>query len=372
MPKNFLFKQRLEYKTEKRPKFIEEEEIESSPEPPQTLHSKRIVISGVMRSINRDALEQVITEKGGKVAGSVSKKTDILIVGDYLEDNRPVEQGRKYKNAQQYGVLILNELQFQEFIQKMTNDPNFKLGDGTAGKIVGPNCELISQNADHEDENNMTKDTVSNEELEAVIQSENQVEAFLSKKDKNQNNRNNKFKNPSQEITKKLNSDPRDWMTKYAPKTSKEIIGNMSKVMDLKKWLNDWDDVIINGNKKKIKPQKGQGWNNVPRINSSACLIGGPPGIGKTTSAHIICKELGYKVLSINASDKRSKKVIDDLLITPSTNTNIQYFQKLHHDENEKDKTVIIMDEVDGVNANDRGGIKSLIDVIKKTRTPIL
>lgn len=35
-------------------------------------------------------------------------------------------------------------------------------------------------------------------------------------------------------------------------------------------------------------------------------------------------------------------------------------------------KSVIIMDEVDGVGAGDRGGIKALIDIIKSTKTPII
>lgn len=35
-------------------------------------------------------------------------------------------------------------------------------------------------------------------------------------------------------------------------------------------------------------------------------------------------------------------------------------------------KSVIIMDEVDGVGAGDRGGIKALIDIIKVTKTPII
>jgi len=38
----------------------------------------------------------------------------------------------------------------------------------------------------------------------------------------------------------------------------------------------------------------------------------------------------------------------------------------------ESKKSVIIMDEVDGVGAGDRGGIGALIQVIKQTRTPII
>lgn len=42
-----------------------------------------------------------------------------------------------------------------------------------------------------------------------------------------------------------------------------------------------------------------------------AVLVSGPPGIGKTTSAHLMAKEAGYNPLELNASDARSKKLIE-------------------------------------------------------------
>lgn len=43
-----------------------------------------------------------------------------------------------------------------------------------------------------------------------------------------------------------------------------------------------------------------------------AVLISGLPGIGKTTSAHLMAKEAGYIPLELNASDTRSKKLIEN------------------------------------------------------------
>jgi replication factor C subunit 1 len=42
-----------------------------------------------------------------------------------------------------------------------------------------------------------------------------------------------------------------------------------------------------------------------------AVLISGPPGIGKTTSAHLMAKAAGYNPIELNASDSRSKKLIE-------------------------------------------------------------
>lgn len=42
-----------------------------------------------------------------------------------------------------------------------------------------------------------------------------------------------------------------------------------------------------------------------------AILLSGPPGIGKTTSAHLMAKMKGYSPIEMNASDTRSKKLIE-------------------------------------------------------------
>lgn len=42
-----------------------------------------------------------------------------------------------------------------------------------------------------------------------------------------------------------------------------------------------------------------------------AVLISGPPGIGKTTSAHLAAKNAGYNPIELNASDARSKKLVE-------------------------------------------------------------
>ncbi len=42
-----------------------------------------------------------------------------------------------------------------------------------------------------------------------------------------------------------------------------------------------------------------------------AVLITGPPGIGKTTSAHLCAKLAGYTPIELNASDARSKKLVE-------------------------------------------------------------
>ena len=66
------------------------------------------VFTGALRIFTREEAIERIEKLGGKVAGSVSKKTDYLIVGD--------NAGSKAKRAEELGVPYLTEDQFREFL----------------------------------------------------------------------------------------------------------------------------------------------------------------------------------------------------------------------------------------------------------------
>ena len=60
------------------------------------LGGENFVVSGVFENITREKLEEFIKQSGGKLVAGVSSKTDFLIVGKHLDDNRPVIEGGKY------------------------------------------------------------------------------------------------------------------------------------------------------------------------------------------------------------------------------------------------------------------------------------
>lgn len=60
-------------------------------------------------------------------------------------------------------------------------------------------------------------------------------------------------------------------------------------------------------------------------MNAKACLVSGPPGIGKTTSVRLIAKTMGYEVVEQNASDVRNKLAVENLLNHLTDNTLINF-----------------------------------------------
>lgn len=92
--------------------------------------------------------------------------------------------------------------------------------------------------------------------------------------------------------------------------------------------------------------------------------IYGSPGSGKTYLIKEICKELDYDVISYNAGEIRNKNVINEITKYNMSNVNVvTMFQK------KKKKIVILMDEIDGMNNGDKGGINALIKIIRPKKT---
>ena len=160
------------------------------------------------------------------------------------------------------------------------------------------------------------------------------------------------------------------WTDKYAPKSLNDFIGNSEAIKLFTDWMKNWETGIKKGNKQKIEYRCGK---QVMNLNFKACLISGPPGIGKSTLARLMAKEFGYEVLETNASDQRSKKVIEELLSNTVDNKSINFYRENPTNTPRLKKVAIIMDEIDGVSgSNDRGGIAALIKIIENSKMPVI
>jgi len=74
----------------------------------QTLAGMTIVVTGSLENFTRDGVTEAITERGGKAASSVSKKTDYVVVGD--------APGSKAQKAVELGVRVIDEAAFQRLL----------------------------------------------------------------------------------------------------------------------------------------------------------------------------------------------------------------------------------------------------------------
>ena len=90
----------------------------------------------------------------------------------------------------------------------------------------------------------------------------------------------------------------------------------------------------------------------------------GNPGTGKTTFVSNILKEMGYDIINYDAGDIRNTSVIEDITKHNMSDKNIMsLFNK------KVKKIAIIMDEIDGMNNGDKGGINTLIKLIRPKKT---
>lgn len=266
------------------------------------LSNKIFVITGLLRGYDRDELADILRKYGGKVTGSVSKKTSCLIHGHKLEDGRHYSEGNKFKKAKELDTTIIDESQLEEMLL-------FLMG----GK--------------------------KKEDLDAQYESISEVQGIVQ-----------------HDIL---------WTEKYKPKRLKEIVGNVQAVEKLVKWLEDWESVVYSGQRKDIRPVRKGRFDPQLNVNALTALLSGPPGVGKTTAARLVSLGLNYKVTELNASDARSRKAILEPLLSSSKSSCLTESAQIV-------RSLLIMDEIDGMCAGDRGGVQALVQVIKQTRIPII
>jgi len=275
------------------------------------------VFTGILDSISREEGQQLVKRYGGKVTTAPSRKTSYVVLG---RDAGP----SKLETIRNLKLKTIDEDGLFQIISSLPANG----GDGAAAKDWGAKKaaeEKKIREAAAEMQKAAEADAKAAKAKGAVSQDEGQL-----------------------------------WTTKYAPSKMTDICGNKGQVEKLQKWLRGWSKNL----KLKFRVRGADGAGGY-----RAAMIHGPPGIGKTTAAHLVAKLEGFDVLEYNASDTRSKKLMEETMRGVLDNTSLMGYFGVGEKKQDvtKKKLVLIMDEVDGMSAGDRGGVGSLAAFCRKT-----
>ena len=130
-----------------------------------------------------------------------------------------------------------------------------------------------------------------------------------------------------------------NWAEKYRPKLLSELRGQEQAIVKIKEFLESFGKAR----------------------SKNALALHGPPGIGKTTLAHVAARELGFEIFELNASDLRNKNNLHEILRPATEQRSLM-----------KKGKIILVDEVDGISGADRGGLTELLRLIETTQHPLI
>lgn len=143
-----------------------------------------------------------------------------------------------------------------------------------------------------------------------------------------------------------------DWTEKYRPSSLQDVVGNAAAVQDLRAWAEAW---------RKGKPEQ------------RGALLAGDPGVGKTTAALALARDMGWGVVELNASDKRNRDAVERTVTRGALSGTFNAAGDFL-DSAEGGLKLIIMDEADNLFGRDEtmGGLRAVVDALKRTEQPIV
>lgn len=204
------------------------------------------------------------------------------------------------------------------------------------------NCDLTLPNYEKEIFKNLINlqevsaisslDTKSKKSIEMILQNIKQIHPrfpvyrtyrYLRGKRKGELNDcnldfNNSIEIMNDEVDTISNSpDKLNWTDKYKAFSTNQIIGNFESIKELRKWLVSWSE-----NEMKLSSRRNSNSDSSDyyqsetdsrdslKTTNNLLILTGPTGCGKTSSVYTVAAELAIKVIEVNASSKRTGKIM--------------------------------------------------------------
>ncbi|XP_043527422.1 ATPase family AAA domain-containing protein 5 [Frieseomelitta varia] len=175
-----------------------------------------------------------------------------------------------------------------------------------------------------------------------------------------------------------------NWIYKYRPKSSQEIVGNEEAVAKLKEWLTGWKKTECTNDNVSSGDEFYSSDSCQTKIseNNQVAVLLGPYGCGKTASVYAVANEFGYTVLELNASSRRTGKKLLKELEEATKSHRIKKDEKtstfcdLISDEIVPKKipqnSLILLEDVDIVFEEDEGFISATYQLALNSKRPIV
>ncbi|KAH9599307.1 ATPase [Trypanosoma melophagium] len=125
-----------------------------------------------------------------------------------------------------------------------------------------------------------------------------------------------------QQEKKNSRGDDTLWVIKYSPKRFRDLLSDDSTNLKLLQWMKSWDAYIFDDNTTNDGSSTdvttnivSTGFVSAPkRPEERLAVLVGPPGVGKTTLAHVLAVHCGYEPIEINASVDRTTSALENAI----------------------------------------------------------